>query len=119
MEARPVYSTLSLLFHVGLLLVPLFLAAHVLLWKRSIGLAWPMLPQVVSNDFTLLVVVTGLGLFIGRVANADSRKLSRWQDIAWPPLLMVPFITGYICSNLPSARRATRRRCCFTSMRRT
>ncbi len=46
-------------------------------------------------------MVTGLGLFIGRVANADSRKLSRWQDIAWPPLLMVPFITGYICSNLP------------------
>ncbi len=100
-RARPIYSTLSLLFHVGLLLVPLFLAAHVLLWKRSIGVAWPALPQVVCNDLTLLLVVTGLGLFIGRVANADSRKLSRWQDIIWPPLLMVPFITGYICSNLP------------------
>ena len=37
-RARPLYSTLSLLFHIGLLLVPVFLAAHVLLWKLSVGL---------------------------------------------------------------------------------
>ena len=36
-ESAAVYSTFSFLFHVGLLLVPLFLAAHVLLWKRSSG----------------------------------------------------------------------------------
>jgi nitrate reductase gamma subunit len=98
-RARPLYSTLSLLFHIGLLLVPVFLAAHVLLWKHSIGLAWPALPQKIANDLTLLVVVTGIGLFAGRIADAGSRKLSRWQDIIWPPLLIVPFITGYICSN--------------------
>ncbi|MGA2963426.1 MAG: hypothetical protein ABSD96_17240, partial [Candidatus Korobacteraceae bacterium] len=31
---RPAYSTFSFLFHVGLLLVPPFLFAHVLLWKH-------------------------------------------------------------------------------------
>ena len=100
-RARPLYSTLSLLFHIGLLLVPVFLAAHLLLWKLSVGLSWRAFPQKISNDLTLLVIVTGIGLFLGRVADADSRKLSRWQDIVWPPLLIVPFITGYICSNLP------------------
>jgi len=34
---RPVYSTVSFLFHIGLIVVPLFLAAHVLLWERSVG----------------------------------------------------------------------------------
>ncbi len=99
-RARPVYSVLSLLFHAGLISVPLFLAAHVLLWKRSLGFAWPALPQSVSNDLTLLVVVAGLALFAGRVANSGARKISRWQDLAWPPLLVMPFITGYIGANL-------------------
>ena len=31
---RPLHSFISFLFHVGLILVPLFLAAHVLLWDR-------------------------------------------------------------------------------------
>ena len=38
---RPYYGTASVLFHVGLLLVPLFFVEHVLLWKRAVGFAWP------------------------------------------------------------------------------
>lgn len=99
-QQRPVYSTLSLLFHVGLLLAPLFLAAHLLLWKGSVGFAWPAIPQRISNYLTLLAIVCGLGLFLGRVIPAGSRKLSRFQDFIWPLLLLAPFITGYVCSNL-------------------
>jgi len=105
-RARPVYSTLSFLFHIGMLLVPVFLAAHVLLWRRALGLVWPSLPQRLSNYLTLLVVVTGMGLFVGRVADRGARRLSRAQDLAWPPLLIVPFITGYVCSNASLGARA-------------
>lgn len=97
---RPVYSTLSFLFHVELLLVPLFLAAHVLLWKHAVGFGWPALPQRWANDLTLMVVVAGVGLFLGRMFDPGRRKLSRRQDLAWPLLLAAPFITGYVQSNL-------------------
>lgn len=97
---RPGYSTVSFFFHVGLLLVPFFLAAHVLLWKHAAGFAWPALPQRLSNYLTLVAILAGLGLFLGRVTIAGARKLSRRQDLAWPLLLVVPFITGYVCSNL-------------------
>lgn len=103
---RPVYSSISLLFHVGLLSVPLFLAAHVLLWKRAVGFAWGAIPQVVANDLTLVVVVCGLALFIGRVWHPGARTLSRRQDYLWPLLLVVPFATGYTCSNLAIGPRA-------------
>jgi nitrate reductase gamma subunit len=94
------YSTFSLLFHVGLLLVPLFLAAHLLLWKRAIGVAWPSLPQILANHLTEIVIVTGLALFFGRLLPAGARQLSRLQDFVWPLLLVVPFLTGYVCSNI-------------------
>jgi nitrate reductase gamma subunit len=96
---RPVYGTASVLFHIGLLVVPLFLAAHVLLWARAVGFAWPALPQAAADWLTLLTVATGLGLFLGRLSSSNSRALSRLQDYFWPVLLAVPFATGYICSN--------------------
>ncbi len=98
-KRRPVYSLVSILFHVGLISVPLFLAAHVLLWKNSVGFAWPALPQTVADWLTALTIVTGLGLFAGRVFHGGSRSLSRPQDYMWPLLLITPFATGYVCSN--------------------
>jgi nitrate reductase gamma subunit len=102
---RPVYSTISFLFHVGLLLVPVFLAAHVLLWKRAVGFGWPALPQRWANDLTVMVVMAGVALFLGRVLDPGRRKLSRRQDLAWPLLLVAPFITGYVQSNLAIGAR--------------
>jgi nitrate reductase gamma subunit len=97
---RPVYSVISFIFHVGLLSVPPFLAAHVLLWRRSVGFAWPALPQVVADWLTLVVIATGLGLFLGRALHPAARALSRTQDYFWLLLLVVPFLTGYLCSNV-------------------
>lgn len=90
------YSITSVLFHVGLLLTPIFLRAHILLWKRGIGLAWPGLTQAAADGLTLLTIVTGIMLLVGRAANRDSRALSRFQDYALPPLLLIPFLSGFL-----------------------
>jgi len=103
-KMRPVYSAVSFVFHAGLLLVPPFLAAHILLWKRGAGVAWPALPQS-ANWLTVATVVAAAGLIIGRIAHRGSRSLSRFQDYAWPVLLALPFISGYICTNVATAPR--------------
>lgn len=102
---RPLYSVVSFAFHAGLIVVPLFLAAHILLWERATGIAWPALPQAAANWLTLVAAGAALALVIGRLAHSGSRSLSRLQDYIWPPLLAVPFITGYICSNIALAPR--------------
>jgi nitrate reductase gamma subunit len=96
---RPVYSMLSILFHVGLILVPVFLYAHVLLWEKAIGISWSTLPKTVADVLTVSTIVTAILLFIGRVANRSSSFLSRKQDYLWPLLLMIPFASGFICAN--------------------
>lgn len=98
-RARPVYSTVSILFHAGLLAVPLFLAAHVMLWSGATGFAWGALPQRPADYLTLLAIAGGLALFAGRVFHRGGRALSRPQDYAWPLLLIVPFATGYLCGH--------------------
>lgn len=98
-RARPVYSSTSFLFHAGLLAVPLFLAAHVRLWRGAVGFAWPGMGQTPADYLTLMTIAAGLGLFCGRAFHRAARALSRLQDYVWPPLLIVPFATGYVCSH--------------------
>ena len=97
---RPLYSLFSILFHIGLILVPIFLLAHVQLWRQSLGFGWPVLPPFWAELLTLTTIFFGLALFLGRLGSRRSRALSRFQDYFWPILLIIPFITGYACADL-------------------
>jgi nitrate reductase gamma subunit len=103
MTTRPIYSLLSILFHIGLLLVPLFLFAHIELWRGVLGFGWPALPKVWADWLTLLTIVAAAGLIVGRITSRASRFISRKQDFLWPVLLLIPFISGYVCANLAVA----------------
>ena len=105
---RPFYSLFSILFHVGLILVPIFLFAHVELWKSSLSFGWFTLSKSWADLLTLTTIGFGLAIFIGRVGSRNARFLSRKQDFLWPLVLVVPFVTGYICANMtvtPAAYR--------------
>ena len=97
---RPVYSLVSILFHVGLIMTPIFLYAHVVLWERSIGIGWWTLSPAMADWLTIGTIVFGLGLFVGRAGSTGARKISRKQDYLWPLLLLVPFATGLLCANV-------------------
>lgn len=98
-NCRPVYSTTSFLFHASLILTPLFLAAHNLLWKKALGYALPSLPQSLSNALAIILVVSAVGLFLGRVLQRGARSISTLQDFLWPIAIAIPFATGYLASN--------------------
>lgn len=97
---RPFYSVISILFHVGLLLVPLFLFAHVQLWKESLDVGWITLPYQWAFWLTLSTIFFALALFIGRLLNKSSSFISRKQDYFWPLILLIPFVTGFVCAHL-------------------
>ncbi len=100
MVNRPFYSVFSILFHVGLLVVPLFLFAHVELWKGVLGFGWITLPKALADWLTISTIVFATALIIGRIFHKASRFISRKQDYLWPIVLLVPFVTGLICANM-------------------
>ena len=94
--ARPWYSLLSLVFHLGLLLTPLFLAAPFVLLERGFGVGWWALDPVVADWLTLGTIVSALGLLFLRVGSPLSRAISRPQDYFLLLLILTPFVTGYL-----------------------
>jgi nitrate reductase gamma subunit len=95
-----IYSILSILFHIGLIIVPIFLFAHIQLWKQSIGVSWPALPFEWAFWLTISTLIFAVSLFVGRLVIKQARQLSRKLDYIWLLLLLIPFISGFICANL-------------------
>lgn len=99
-KTRPVYSLISFIFHVGLISVPIFLFAHIQLWRSFLGFGWLALWNNVADILTIMTLVCAVALFIGRLMSKEARFISRPQDYIWPLLLAVPFVTGFVCHNL-------------------
>lgn len=93
---RGLYSLTTVLFHLGVILVPLFLAGHIKLWREGVGLSWPALPNGVSTTLTWIVIAMAVAVVVQRAGAKDSRALSRFQDYAIPLFIAVPFLTGFL-----------------------
>jgi nitrate reductase gamma subunit len=100
-RTRPLYAAVSILFHIGLLITPVFLFDHSLLFDRAVNFSLMdiSLSKESADMLTMLTIISGILLVIMRAATKTSRFLSRRQDFVWPLLIVVPFISGFICAN--------------------
>ncbi|MCL5991980.1 MAG: hypothetical protein M1419_07755 [Bacteroidetes bacterium] len=99
-RVKPVYAFVSILFHIGLLITPIFLFDHALLFQNSIGISWIdlTLSKQLADWLTILTIITGIILLLIRLSSKTSRFISRNQDYLWPLLLLIPFISGLVCA---------------------
>lgn len=96
MKDQLLFSLTSLVFHVAVILVPVFLAGHIALWQRSLGLSWPALPNAAADLLTIIAVISAVALVAERAFARASRSLSRFQDYALPLLVALPFASGFL-----------------------
>jgi len=89
-------SITSIAFHVAIIVTPLFLGTHILLWQRGLGVSWPAIPNAAADILTLVGIVTGLILFAARLFVGATRAISRVQDYVWPLVLVAIFLSGYL-----------------------
>lgn len=96
LQPNILFSIVSIVMHVGLIVVPIFLFSHVALWKKGIGIGWPALPLGPSDLLTLITIAAIFVLLAMRIVSSDGRNLSTFQDYALLVLLAIPFVSGYL-----------------------
>jgi nitrate reductase gamma subunit len=89
------YTLASLVFHAGVLLVPLFLSGHVQLIRRGLGIGWPGLPSAAADTLTLGALGALAALAFLRIVDRASRVLSGFQDWFLLGLCGLVFLSGY------------------------
>jgi len=95
LRMRPVYALGSLLFHAGILLVPLFYVGHVTLWAGTLPGWWPRLAAGPSDVLTWLALAGLVVVLLSRLLVKSSRDLSRAGDVGILLLLLGLVAGGY------------------------
>lgn len=83
-------------FHIGLFVVILFLAAHIELIKSIIGFGWPNLPTPVVDAFAVASMLALLVMLWHRLRHPVKRFLSRPEDYLVWVATFLPLLTGYM-----------------------
>jgi nitrate reductase gamma subunit len=99
LNQRPIYSIASIVFHIGIIVVPLFLAGHVALLAGFVPASWPILSDSVADVMTIVTLIALVALLVGRLSSANWRRLSQGGDFAMLVLLGLMVLAGYFASN--------------------
>jgi len=94
-----VLTLASVLFHIGVIVVPLFLGDHVLLWETTLGFDLPQIGQRTADILTLSTLACLLVLLFYRIWVPRSRALSRWSDYGLIVAIVLPFATGFMAAH--------------------
>jgi nitrate reductase gamma subunit len=86
-------------FHAAIIVVPLFLAGHIALWRRNLGVSWPAIPNGLADVLTITAVATALILLLGRALARQKRAMSRFQDYFLPLFIALPFAAGLLVTH--------------------
>jgi nitrate reductase gamma subunit len=83
-------------FHVCLIVVPLFLLGHNILLDQSWGLSLFSLPEPFSDVLTLVVLICGAYFLGRRLFLARVRAITTAYDYLILLIAIAPFLTGYL-----------------------
>jgi nitrate reductase gamma subunit len=93
------FTASSFLMHLGIILVPLFLLDHVVLWEGFLGVNLPAMGTGLADALALLTIVCCFLLLGLRTFRARNRMVSRPMDYVLLVLLITPFLSGFLASH--------------------
>jgi nitrate reductase gamma subunit len=100
MAKNPVFMPLVYIFHICLIVVPIWLAGHVSLWEESrFEWSWEALPDAWADWMTLILIAISIFFFLRRFISADIRLISTFSDYLLIIVTALPFVTGYFLTH--------------------
>jgi nitrate reductase gamma subunit len=97
---NPIYTILGYIFHICLVVVPIWLGGHIYLWEESrFEWSWTPIPDWLADWMTIILLFIALFFLLRRIFSADIRLLSGFADYLLIVVTALPFLTGYFLSH--------------------
>ena len=96
MRRHPVMTIVAYVFHICLILTPIFLLAHVTLVDESWDLNWWTLPDSLAAIMTLMVIAACVFFLVRRLINPEVQYVTSASDYILLAIVAAPFITGFL-----------------------
>jgi nitrate reductase gamma subunit len=92
----PGFTLLVFVFHLGLLVTPIFLLGHNVLLEERWGFRLPALPESLSDGMTVAMLMAAAFILLRRLALPEVRVLTKPYDVLIWLIAIAPFLTGFI-----------------------
>ena len=96
MRRHPAMTIVAYVFHICLILTPIFLLAHVTLVDESWDLSWWTLPDTLAAIMTLMVIAACVFFLVRRLVNPEVQYVTSASDYILLAIVAAPFITGIL-----------------------
>ena len=93
---RPVITIVTFLFHIGLVLLPIFLMAHNVLIYESWRISWWTVPEGLADIMTMIVIGCCGFFFLRRIFAPEVRFVTFADDYLILAIAFLHFITGFL-----------------------
>ncbi len=95
---HPVMAVVTTIFHVFLIMLPIFLLGHNVLLEESTGFSLFVFPEIVADTLTLVVLLGGVFFFLRRILVRRVRAITSLYDYIILAIVIAPFVTGYMAT---------------------
>ena len=96
MRKRPIFTIISFAFHICLLVTPVFLLAHVILFDESWNASWLSLPNAAADWMTIIVIAGAVFYAYRRLTDPVVKNVTDGSDFLLLAITALPFITGFL-----------------------
>ncbi len=97
---NPIFTILAYIFHLCLIVVPIWYAGHITLWEESrFEWSWTAMPDELADWMTLIFLGIAIFFLLRRIFSADIRLISTFSDYFLLIITALPFLTGYFLTN--------------------
>lgn len=93
---HPAMTVATFVFHLCLVIMPLFLTAHVVMVKLAWGLGWATLPEQLTDGLTVAVMACCLFFLGRRLVRPEVRYLTTASDYVLLAIAAAPFVSGFM-----------------------
>ena len=93
---HPVLTIVTFAFHICLLLTPVFLLSHIILWDEAWNISWWAFPDGLADIMTVVVILCCLFFLVRRIRQPEVRFVTSASDYVILAIVAMPFLTGFI-----------------------
>jgi nitrate reductase gamma subunit len=90
------FTLLVFVFHLGLILTPIFVLGHNVLLKERWGFSLWTLPEAITDAMTAAVLLAAVFILLRRIALPEVRILTTAYDVILLAIAAAPFATGFL-----------------------
>jgi nitrate reductase gamma subunit len=93
---HPVLTIFTFAFHICLIVTPIFLLSHIILWQEAFDISWWSLPDAVADVMTVIVIASCVFFLVRRFTQPEVQFVTSASDYVILAIVAAPFVTGFL-----------------------